>query len=530
MRNALAPVNKLPPELLAHVCTFRPDVASVLAHTCAQVCRHWRNTLLASPSVWNAIHVQDPLHVDVHLARSGKVPLDVYYYGWAPVDRVCRKVAPHMDRIRLLHLSLRPDGCEKILDSLSGGRGMRLLRELRFEKGSAYETSPVQLRLSASMMEKISSFAANITALSLWDVDTYLSSLAFPRLLSFSLAMQDRLKGLRNSDVVGFLRNSPMLKWFRLHPACYLHADDADTHIEPVALRHLKYAKFGGRPSPLSPDSLQYIEVDILPYLRLPQTRECVICIRPVDVTLPPGTNYLLTLIRAWELISSPGGSFGEGAMLDYAFLSIPENPSMLSCRSGLKIGTDGGLQVRVDDPEFMAKSGWSMPARDWEMADEAPGVGYAGDIQAQLSQLGRYLDPLRWSPSPLAALRILVLNGFSYTKNKGKYLEYLRECFRGCGEIHTLGVVETNLWMIAHLLRPFEDESSGMVLLFPRLETLVICGCGPVGLPLPVLLEVVKKRSALGSVLRTIWVDEEVELLGAQDKVDPSVLIRRLR
>ena len=63
----------------------------------------------------------------------------------------------------------------------------------------------------------------------------------------------------------------------------------------------------------------------------------------------------------------------------------------------------------------------------DWKTTttDEGPGVGDAseGGIQAQLSGLDFYLDPLRRSPSPLAAVKGLIVSGFGYTRNQEKYL-----------------------------------------------------------------------------------------------------------
>ena len=96
---------------------------------------------------------------------------------------------------------------------------------------------------------------------------------------------------------------------------------------------------------------------------------------------------------------------------------------------------------------------------------DEEPGSGDVSDneIQAQLSRLDCYFGPLRWRPSPLAALETIIFSGFGHTSNKEMYLRYLQECFGGLDEILNLYVKETDMWMIAHLLRPFEDESGGI-------------------------------------------------------------------
>jgi len=519
MRNAFVPINKLPPELLTHICTPVPGTTSDLAHLCAQVCRYWRNTLLASPLLWNVIHVDDPLHVEVHLARSGEAPLEVYFHGGSSTDQFCQKVVPHMDRVRLLYLSVRVPGCEQLLDSLEVGRA-RLLRELHLKKRTS------QLSLSASMMERISSFAVNITTLSLRNINSNLSSLTFPHLLHFSFTTQGGPEGPRVSDVVDFIRGSPMLEELNVHRVSFSYVDGADTRIEPVALQHLKSAKLGGRPSAPSLESLPslpYIDIDLLPYLHLPQaTGRRIIRLHSVKAAFPPNTNHLLTLVRAWNLISGSGDGFSGGAGISYVNLLIKESPGALTGR--LEIVGQDDLCVTISSPENTHTSSQPWPMPNWEATttDEEPGSGDAGDdeTETQLLRLGCYLDPLRWRPSPLAALETLLFSGFGHTSNKGKYLQYLRECFMGLDEIRSLQVEETDLWMIANLLRPFEDESGEMVLLFPKLEFLSFDECTPVEPPLPVFVDVMGERAEFGSVLETILVDdEEIDLFESSDE-----------
>jgi len=415
-----------------------------------------------------------------------------------------------MARFRSLYLSLRPDDCEKTLDSLESGRGMTTLRDFFLRIRSP------RLILSTSMMEKISSFASNISALSLWNVDNNLSSLTFPRLLQFSLVTKVGFRGLRVSDMIGFLRGCPTLKVLNLHRARYSHMD-VSTDTERVALRHLKSARLGGRPSLPSTDSLPYIEVDLLPYLCLLKAGECNIYINPINATVPHDTNYLLTLIHAWGIISGSEDGSGGGARFSYVNFSIKEGPSALEI-----VGLDD-LRVKFLGPEGIPASSQSVSMPDWEAVtmDEVPGAGGAGggEVQTQLSRLDCFLAPLRWNPSPLAALDTLLLSGFGYTSNKGKYLQYLRECFSGLGQIRRLQVKEMNLWMIGHLLRPFEAGSGEVVMVFPLLEFLSFDKCTPAEPPLPALVEVMKRRVALGSVLETLLADgEEVDLSGLSD------------
>jgi len=500
MRNGFVPINTLPPEILVHVCTFAPNLVSDFAHLCAQVCRTWRNTLLASPSLWNEIRTEDPLHVDVHLARSGKVPLEVYFCEGSPVDGFCQKIVPHMGRVRLLSLSISAGDHRRILDSLRDGPEMTLLRDFHFKKASD------KIRLSALGMKKVSSLAANITNLSLYNVNTHLSSLTFPRLLYFALTTGDGFKGPCISDMIGFLRGHPMLKDLDLNRTNYSDADSTGTHIEPVALRYLKSTILGGTSSSNSPDSLPYIKVDLLPYLLLPPTGRCEIRISPKNVRFPYNTNHLLTLIRAWEIISSPGGGFGGGSGFTQANLSIEESPSTLTGQVELRVPGWGGLCVSPGDMAGDSRS-WLTP--DWETTttDGDPGGGEAGDdeFQAQLSRLGCYLDPLRWSPSPLATLRVLTLCGFGYTTNKGKYLQYLRECFAGLNRVRKFRVDKTNPGMVVQLLQPFEG---GSMVLLPLLRLLTFSNCTPAELHRSRFLEVMKQRAALGNILKAARVD----------------------
>ncbi|KAF9782264.1 hypothetical protein BJ322DRAFT_207313 [Thelephora terrestris] len=52
-KTSLAPINCLPPEILALIPTFR-ESEKVLINATA-VCKYWRRTLVSTPSLWNKI-------------------------------------------------------------------------------------------------------------------------------------------------------------------------------------------------------------------------------------------------------------------------------------------------------------------------------------------------------------------------------------------------------------------------------------------------------------------------------------------
>ena len=119
-KNALVPINRLPPEVLALVPTFRGSEQDLINATA--VCRHWRRTFISTPDLWTEIvsfgqedsQVSTP-HVQAYLERSGSVPIDVQTFAHA-----FRLFSPHIDRISSLELYLgRTPNLHEIAEHLS---------------------------------------------------------------------------------------------------------------------------------------------------------------------------------------------------------------------------------------------------------------------------------------------------------------------------------------------------------------------------------------------------------------------------
>jgi len=73
--NSTVMVNRLPPELLAKVLSFRCDDRNLISAT--HVCERWRSTLLLTPLLWTEIVFGDPDRTFSYLERSKGVPLHV---------------------------------------------------------------------------------------------------------------------------------------------------------------------------------------------------------------------------------------------------------------------------------------------------------------------------------------------------------------------------------------------------------------------------------------------------------------------
>ncbi|KDR71073.1 hypothetical protein GALMADRAFT_271252 [Galerina marginata CBS 339.88] len=129
--NASSQVNRLPPEVLAHIFSFlqhrpeKPPYPTPQSYNswlrATHVCRYWRIVAFAFPRLWNYIHIRGPLDgaAVASIMRSGKVPLKVYYdytpmssrrfvqanYDPSKKNDPLAMVADHADRLQELHLT-----------------------------------------------------------------------------------------------------------------------------------------------------------------------------------------------------------------------------------------------------------------------------------------------------------------------------------------------------------------------------------------------------------------------------------------
>jgi len=78
-RNRAVVVNRLPPEVLAKVLSFRRDDRDLISAT--HVCERWRSTLLSIPLLWTEVVFGDPDRTATYLERSKGAPLHVSVGG-----------------------------------------------------------------------------------------------------------------------------------------------------------------------------------------------------------------------------------------------------------------------------------------------------------------------------------------------------------------------------------------------------------------------------------------------------------------
>jgi hypothetical protein len=106
LKNSLVPVNRLPPEILTLIPTFRESEQDLISATA--VCKCWRRTLTSTPVLWTNITCseqasQDAVGPRVHayFERSESVPVDVQIHAHAS-----QLLSPYTERISRLTMFL----------------------------------------------------------------------------------------------------------------------------------------------------------------------------------------------------------------------------------------------------------------------------------------------------------------------------------------------------------------------------------------------------------------------------------------
>ena len=108
IKNALVPVNKLPPEILPIVIGHRTCERDLVIAT--HVCQRWRSTLVSSPSLWTCFRITSDHNHDVnrtltYLERSKLAPIDIRVKIDTPRSLdAFRHLAPHIAKTRTLDI------------------------------------------------------------------------------------------------------------------------------------------------------------------------------------------------------------------------------------------------------------------------------------------------------------------------------------------------------------------------------------------------------------------------------------------
>ena len=126
LRSHLRPINRLPPELLAHIFSFLGGGSYVVP--ASHVCQRWRDVTLGTPSLWTTIREDDNFCAALcYLERSQNMKLDVsfpVYMQQEGLKVLQAVVAHHASRIRYLHVEVYGDRVCDFYHSLAMSRDL----------------------------------------------------------------------------------------------------------------------------------------------------------------------------------------------------------------------------------------------------------------------------------------------------------------------------------------------------------------------------------------------------------------------
>jgi hypothetical protein len=135
LRNRLAPISRIPPEVLTLIPDFWYTASCdrdliALSH----VCRAWREMFVSRSSLWSNL---DCVHADktrVYLERSGSSPINLQLrigVGPSSLDLLLRIIPQAIGRLKFLSIEARPENLEAIMAHFS--HPAPLLEELEID-------------------------------------------------------------------------------------------------------------------------------------------------------------------------------------------------------------------------------------------------------------------------------------------------------------------------------------------------------------------------------------------------------------
>ncbi|KAF5325441.1 hypothetical protein D9619_010042 [Psilocybe cf. subviscida] len=125
-RNELAPVSKLPDEILLHIFLIFQDATDLHPkhwHQIMHVCRYWRHLAIGSPSLWTRLHILPHALIPLMLERSQSTPLEVGLLSLTPKESITTlaTILHKIKHIRVLHFHLMPPNFLEMVDNILAG-------------------------------------------------------------------------------------------------------------------------------------------------------------------------------------------------------------------------------------------------------------------------------------------------------------------------------------------------------------------------------------------------------------------------
>ncbi|KAJ8461903.1 hypothetical protein ONZ45_g18127 [Pleurotus djamor] len=353
-RNMNSPVHHLPTEILTSIfqrlqdlstpSSYLPQQMSPTTHAeyttyplepVTLVCRRWRETALALPTLWSVIfNAEEPLILRC-ISRSAPAPLKVYIqYPWTGIAvdqppnsrdlRMMENIKPHAERIKELHL------IDVATSSLTTSELLQspapLLEALTISVGFPNFTA----QPTPTMTALFANVTPNLKKVTLHGFTTWSPNL-FQNLTHLTLSNQDNSQSLTMTQFVTNLSGCPLLQDLAIIRPAFVF--DSTTVSPPVDFLHLRNLCLG---SWLSSQHISEFlsSISLPPTIRLfiwgtrHSVDDAIAQICPFSPTLIPSMN--ITELRITHNPDRQLGSLDLGWGSDDTLYNVLLTPSAL--------------------------------------------------------------------------------------------------------------------------------------------------------------------------------------------------------
>ena len=268
MKNALAPVNNLPVEVLQQIPSWLPYVADIV--TASHVCRYWRTALLSYSDLWSYLNCRSEHATRALVERSGVVPLDIVISPGFSSRAFCYTI-PHVKRWEVLDARVLRDELDLVFTTLTGPGTAPKLRELTIVPMMGYDSQGA-IQVKGKILGGV---LPSLQRLCLCSLKFDINKLTAPNLTHLFLACT-RSEFVTMTALLDFLERSPLVEDFELrYPGPNLPDLAHPDHV--VSLQHLRQIVLWDRGS-------MYIH-----HLSLPHGVECELNFLFTDVSATAG-------------------------------------------------------------------------------------------------------------------------------------------------------------------------------------------------------------------------------------------------
>ena len=266
LRNVLAPINKLPAEILSQIPQSLPIRDLIVA---TQVCRYWRTSFISCGPLWCNIDCERGFEALTCLHRSKGSPIHVSVRRF-PNDEVLARLSPHTGRIKSLHLQSRWSVAQSVFTRFTDpAPNLETLKVICRPFTAA--AGPVPSTLLTGNLPKLRS-------LTLQGLSSDLASFVLPSLTYFELSnVTSPPLSIPLSNLLTFLERSPLLQSVHIdfHGEC-VHDAPGQKMISLKALKTLYISGSG---------LVGHGENSLLARLKLPKGVDATIMLLILDGT-----------------------------------------------------------------------------------------------------------------------------------------------------------------------------------------------------------------------------------------------------